>query len=103
MYMTHSAKPFGNQEFSVQLLGISNAIVDVLAHIDAAVLEKIDAVPGSMTLIDEDQALRVRLRYGDEVEAIEYYQKILQLDPENAPAKNELGNLIVRRRLRGRD
>jgi tetratricopeptide (TPR) repeat protein len=46
---------------------------------------------------------RVRLRYGDEVEAIEYYQKILQLDPENAPAKNELGNLIVQRRLRGRD
>ena len=46
---------------------------------------------------------RIRLRHGDEVEAMEYYQKILQLDPENAPAKNELGNLVVQRRLRGRD
>jgi len=45
---------------------------------------------------------RVRLRLGDEVEAIEYYQKILQLDPDNAAATNELGNLIVQRRLRGR-
>ena len=40
----------------VQLLGISNAIVDVLAHIDGGFLEKIDAVRGSMTLIDEARA-----------------------------------------------
>jgi sugar/nucleoside kinase (ribokinase family) len=40
----------------VQLLGISNAIVDVLAHIDGAFLERIDAVRGSMTLIDETRA-----------------------------------------------
>jgi sugar/nucleoside kinase (ribokinase family) len=40
----------------VQLLGISNAIVDVLTHIDGAFLESIDAVRGSMTLIDEARA-----------------------------------------------
>lgn len=39
-----------------QLLGISNAIVDVLAHIDAGFLEEIGAPRGSMTLIDEARA-----------------------------------------------
>ena len=41
---------------SVQLLGISNAIVDVLAHIEDDFLKEIGAVPGSMTLINKDQA-----------------------------------------------
>lgn len=41
---------------SVQLLGISNAIVDVLAHVEHEFLKSIDAVPGSMTLIDKKQA-----------------------------------------------
>ena len=41
---------------SVQLLGISNAIVDVLAHVEDDFLVSIDAAPGSMTLIDKDQA-----------------------------------------------
>jgi sugar/nucleoside kinase (ribokinase family) len=41
---------------SPQLLGISNAIVDVLAHVDADFLQLIGAEPGSMTLIDKDQA-----------------------------------------------
>ena len=40
----------------VQLLGISNAIVDVLAHVDEAFLEKIGVPRGSMTLIDEARA-----------------------------------------------
>jgi sugar/nucleoside kinase (ribokinase family) len=40
----------------VKLLGISNAIVDVLSHVDDGFLEKIGAPPGSMTLIDEDRA-----------------------------------------------
>ena len=40
----------------VQLLGISNAIVDVLAHVDYQFLDQIDAVPGSMTLIDKERA-----------------------------------------------
>ena len=40
----------------VQLLGISNAIVDILAHVDDAMIEKIGVVPGSMSLIDETRA-----------------------------------------------
>ena len=41
---------------SVQLLGISNAIVDVLAHVDENFLKLIGAPLGSMTLIDEARA-----------------------------------------------
>ncbi|MFQ5982995.1 MAG: adenosine kinase [Woeseiaceae bacterium] len=41
---------------SVQLLGISNAIVDVLAHVDEEFLKMIGAPRGSMTLIDEARA-----------------------------------------------
>ncbi len=41
---------------SVQLLGISNAIVDVLAHVDEDFLKLIGAPRGSMTLIDEARA-----------------------------------------------
>ena len=40
----------------VQRLGISNAIVDVLAHVDNALNEEIGVVPGSMNLIDERRA-----------------------------------------------
>ena len=40
----------------VQLIGISNAIVDILAHVDDEFLDKIGAPLGSMTLIDEAQA-----------------------------------------------
>lgn len=40
----------------VQLLGISNAIVDILAHVDDSFLERIGAPRGSMTLIDEQRA-----------------------------------------------
>ncbi len=39
-----------------QLIGISNAIVDILAHVDSDFLTDIGAPPGSMTLIDADQA-----------------------------------------------
>ena len=35
----------------VQLLGISNAIVDVLAHVDEAFLEKVGVPRGAMTLL----------------------------------------------------
>jgi sugar/nucleoside kinase (ribokinase family) len=40
----------------VQLLGISNAIVDVLAHVDHELIERLGVVPGSMNLIDEQRA-----------------------------------------------
>jgi sugar/nucleoside kinase (ribokinase family) len=48
----------------VQLLGISNAIVDVLAHIEDDFLEKIGAVPGSMTLIDKERAREIYAMMG---------------------------------------
>lgn len=53
---------------SVQLLGISNAIVDVLAHIDQAFLDSIGAPPGSMTLIDEKQARDIYSKMGPATE-----------------------------------
>lgn len=52
----------------VQLTGISNAIVDVLAHVDYDFLERIGAVAGSMTLIDEQQARRLYEQMGPATE-----------------------------------
>ncbi|MEM8815083.1 MAG: adenosine kinase [Pseudomonadota bacterium] len=53
---------------NVQLLGISNAIVDVLAHIDEGFLDKIGAVRGSMTLIDEERAHEIYAMMGPATE-----------------------------------
>ncbi len=53
---------------SVQLLGISNAIVDVLAHVDQSFLDSVGAPLGSMTLIDEAQAHDIYLRMGPATE-----------------------------------
>ena len=53
---------------NVQLLGISNAIVDVLAHVDREFLERIDAAPGSMTLIDRERARDVYQMMGPATE-----------------------------------
>ncbi len=53
---------------SVQLLGISNAIVDVLAHVDDDFLKDIGAVPGSMTLINKDQARELYGKMGPATE-----------------------------------
>lgn len=44
---------------SIKLLGISNAIVDVLSHVDDELLDKVGAPRGSMTLIDEERALEI--------------------------------------------
>ena len=53
---------------SVQLLGISNAIVDVLAHVDESFLDEIGATPGSMTLIDQARAREVYTKMGPATE-----------------------------------
>ncbi len=53
---------------SVQLLGISNAIVDVLAHVEDTFLEDIGAVPGSMVLIDKEQARELYAKMGPATE-----------------------------------
>ena len=54
--------------YSEQLLGISNAIVDVLAHVDQPFLDAIGAPLGSMTLINEDQAHDIYLKMGPATE-----------------------------------
>jgi sugar/nucleoside kinase (ribokinase family) len=44
---------------ATQLLGISNAIVDILAHVDHALIEEMGILPGSMNLIDEQRAREI--------------------------------------------
>lgn len=51
-----------------QLLGISNAIVDVLSHVDGDFLDRIGARPGSMTLIDECRAHEIYALMGPATE-----------------------------------
>lgn len=51
-----------------QLLGISNAIVDVLAHVDQDFLDDIGAPLGSMTLVDEQQARDIYAKMGTATE-----------------------------------
>lgn len=53
---------------SAQLLGISNAIVDILAHVDEEFLERIGAPRGSMTLIDEERAHEIYSMMGPATE-----------------------------------
>lgn len=52
----------------VELLGIGNAIVDVLAPVDDDFLDRIGAVRGSMTLIDADQAHELYAKMGPTTE-----------------------------------
>lgn len=52
----------------VHVLGISNAIVDVLAHVDEEFLANIGAEKRSMTLIDEARAVEVYEKMGPAVE-----------------------------------
>jgi sugar/nucleoside kinase (ribokinase family) len=53
---------------AVQLLGISNAIVDILAHVDEEFLAGIGVPRGSMTLIDERRAREIYDRMGPATE-----------------------------------
>ncbi len=52
----------------VHLLGISNAIVDILAHVDDDFLQQIGAPLGSMTLIDEARAHEIYAMMGQATE-----------------------------------
>ena len=52
----------------VTVLGISNAIVDVLAHIDDALLGEIGSIKGSMNLIDQEQAEKIYALMGPTTE-----------------------------------
>lgn len=51
-----------------QLLGISNAIVDVLAHVEPAFISEIGATVGAMNLIDEARARMIYERMGPATE-----------------------------------
>ncbi len=53
---------------ATQLLGISNAIVDILAHVDYKTIEKLQIAPGSMTLIDEHRAREIYAMMGPATE-----------------------------------
>ena len=53
---------------SKQLLGISNAIVDVLAHVEPSFVDDIGAVVGAMNLIDEDRAHEIYDKMGPATE-----------------------------------
>jgi sugar/nucleoside kinase (ribokinase family) len=53
---------------TVQLLGISNAIVDVLAHVEDDFLDKIGAIRGSMMLIDKERAKEIYSMMGPATE-----------------------------------
>ncbi len=52
-----------HREFDV--VGIGNAIVDVLAHVDEEFLAREEVVKGSMTLIDDTRAERLTTALGD--------------------------------------
>lgn len=58
----------GIMKYSTQLLGISNAIVDILAHVNDSFVDEIGAAPGSMTLIDRDQAKAIYSKMGPATE-----------------------------------
>lgn len=53
---------------STQLLGVSNAIVDILAHVEHEFLDELGAEPGSMTLIDAERAQQVYQMMGPATE-----------------------------------
>jgi sugar/nucleoside kinase (ribokinase family) len=54
---------------AIDVLGIGNAIVDVIAHADEAFLEREALAKGAMTLIDADRAEALYRRMGPAVES----------------------------------
>lgn len=53
---------------ATQILGISNAIVDILAHVEHALIAKMGIVPGSMNLIEESRASEIYAMMGPATE-----------------------------------
>lgn len=52
----------------VLLLGVSNAIVDILSHVDDAFIQSINAPPGSMILINAAEATELYSKLGPSIE-----------------------------------
>jgi sugar/nucleoside kinase (ribokinase family) len=50
------------------VVGIGNALVDVIAHADDAFIDQHDLVKGSMTLVDTDRALQIYEALGGAIE-----------------------------------
>lgn len=59
LQITNFREPDLRMDKDLQLLGISNAIVDILANVDEEFLGEIGVPRGSMTLIDEDRATEI--------------------------------------------
>ena len=53
---------------ATQILGISNAIVDILAHVEHALIARMGIVPGSMNLIEESRASEIYAMMGPATE-----------------------------------
>lgn len=53
---------------STQILGISNAVVDILAHVDEELLLEVGVPKGAMTLIDQERAGAIYARMGPATE-----------------------------------
>ena len=51
-----------------QLLGISNAVVDILGHVDHELIAEMGIVPGSMNLVDEQRASEIYAMMGPAME-----------------------------------
>ena len=66
-------------ESRVALLGISNAIVDVLAHVSHDIVDQLGAPPGSMTLVN----------------AVEAQQRFLMMDDPRQSAGGSVANSIA--------
>ncbi|MGA0813168.1 MAG: adenosine kinase [Ilumatobacteraceae bacterium] len=50
------------------VVGIGNALVDIISHVDDAFIDTHDLVKGSMTLVDTDRALHLHRNLGTSVE-----------------------------------
>ncbi len=63
-YAAFCKGPKASMSHSHQLLGISNAIVDILAQVDEQFITEIGAERGAMNLIDEDRARAIYDKMG---------------------------------------
>ena len=61
--------PLNDSDATFDVLGIGNALVDVLSTEDEGFIQSLDLVKGSMTLIDTERAEEIYAAMGDKTEA----------------------------------
>jgi sugar/nucleoside kinase (ribokinase family) len=66
-YRLHTAREFMSDRI-VDVVGIGNAIVDIISHCDEAFIEKWRLVKGAMTLIDQARAIELYEAMGPAIE-----------------------------------